>query len=651
MVTQDSGAPAEGVVVFLSDRKLYKPIVLLSVLIKHHPFVSLSIDLNLSNTSGVPPPLPKKFAEAEADKNGDVKMGSADSKYAKPDIKMQLNNLRSSKTGAGPIEWQDAQTGKAFRDSNLLAQAPIIQLAGLPRPNKDHPVYDSVSSYLRRFKKILEIHQVDPDLNWKLYLTYAMAGDDVDILMDKFSNKDRRIDSTMELFCLKMDASSESFTEFGLRLQHLCHEASWKDDLTTAMLCLRALPQVIKENVLVVYHSRSNKHDLPQTAEEVLKIASKLSKQKRSFQRDGDDALVKKSRVSSRPAKNLHCSYHGAASSHTTRDCRHLNSSNGFNSHQRGSHNQGTKAQSKLCRHCKKKASVRAIRHPADQAIENLNQGLLDIRMQAFDDPGKTSYGLHVHNLSKDAYTNKPYAFPLLLQNERAHGLLDTGAEISIVSHKFIESNKISIDPHNTRRLQLAGKDNILMGLGKTAPITVSFNNVTLKHQFEVIDLEDGIDCYIGDDLINLFNITVSNIPHQWPDQKLESAKENHNVDNPPEPNNSPAGTPEDHQEFMQAIQPYTDKNQMIPKTSFCPLDISIIRLETSTIPTNRTNHRQYPIALTLQPLVDEAVATWKEEGTIVDAPIDTTWNSPITLAPKKDEHGNVTGVVFGVLV
>ncbi|SAL98405.1 hypothetical protein [Absidia glauca] len=291
------------------------------------------------------------------------------------------------------IEWQDKQTGKAFKDSTLLAQVPIFQLVGLPRPNKDHPVYDSISSYLRRFEKIMEIHQVDPDVNWKLYLTYAMAGDDVDVwfsnnlkpldvtwlearklLLEKFSNKDRRIDSTMELFCLKMDPAkesvmnslaitafslslsllglpksvsfilslshlailpitavaqklsylqsdnkhsnsaickltklsslfnrfvlscllkvyllslvrslTESYTEFGLRLQHLCHGASWKNDLTTAMLCLRALPRSLKENVLMVYHSRSNKHGLPQTAEEVLKIASKLAKQRDPF--------------------------------------------------------------------------------------------------------------------------------------------------------------------------------------------------------------------------------------------------------------------------------------------------------------------------------------------------------------------------------
>lgn len=124
--------------------------------------------------------------------------------------------------------------------------------------------------------------------------------------------------------------------------------------------------------------------------------------------------------------------------------------------------------------------------------------------------------------------------------------------------------------------LQLAGKESTLKELGKTAPILIAFNNVTLNHQFQVIDLEEDVDCYIGDGLIKLFSITVSNIPCHWPDRKLESTKENHNIDNPHESKNSPAGTPKDHQELMHAMQPYTDKNQMIPKASFHPLDISI---------------------------------------------------------------------------
>ncbi|SAM00081.1 hypothetical protein [Absidia glauca] len=451
------------------------------------------------------------------------------------------------------------------------------------------------------------------------------------------------------------------------------------------MLLLNIL---LYNDIVVAYHSRTQKDSRPQTVDQVLALAAKINRQKRSW--DSDEEGPSNSKVAKRrhtakdtfPKRNLQCSYHGHGSSHTSADCRMLNAGSsskkslhdskhapGKASKARNSDDAAVKPET--CWFCKlvpftsshmceqRKESLRRrngdtavrsikVKHPADQAMDRLHNTLQSIQLQAFDDSmdtGNTPFKLRIRKITDSPHrTNKPYVFPLLLQNERAFALLDTGADVSVISKSFIDVNKIQVCTKNPKPLQLAGKDNTLMGLGNTVPILVSFNNVTLKHQFVVIELEEGIDCYIGDDLINLFNITVSNIPHHWPDQKLEPAKENHNIDNPPEPNNSPAGTTEDHQNFMDAIQPYTDKNQMIPKTSFCPLDISIIRLETPTMPTNRTNHRQYPIALTLQPLVDEAVATWKADGTIVDAPIDTTWNSPITLAPKKDEHGNVTG-------
>ncbi|SAM04409.1 hypothetical protein [Absidia glauca] len=498
------------------------------------------------------------------------------------------------------------------------------------------------------------------------------------------------------LFTMKMDANRETLAAFSLRSQSALREANWKDGPAIAMLCLIALPKSLSHDIFVAYHSRKQDHSRPQTAQEVLSLATKINQQKRSLDSDDEthsDGKAKKSRTTKDASRynhtiGLQIKLSGwipqSQSSHTSENCRVLHPELANNSPRDSKSSPGNAVKSRssapttanttgsirLCWYCNKapyskqhmcderkkaiaaKSNVRSIKtakHPADQSIDHLHDNMQAIRLQAFDgsmDTGKTPLKYNINMITDLSHrANKPYIFPLLLQNSRAYALLDTEADVSVISRSFIEVNKILIQPNSTC-LNLAGKDNTLLTYGKSSPILVSFNNVTLKHQFEVIDLddEDRIDCYIGDDLINLFNITVSNIPCHWPDQKLESTKENHNIDNPPEPNNSPAGTPEDHQEFMQAIQPYTDKNQTIPKTSFCPLDISIIRLETPTIPTNRTNHRQYPIALTLQPLVDEAVATWKAEGTIVDAPIDTTWNSPITLAPKKDEHGNVTG-------
>jgi hypothetical protein len=37
---------------------------------------------------------------------------------------------------------------------------------------------------------------------------------------------------------------------------------------------------------------------------------------------------------------------------------------------------------------------------------------------------------------------------------------------------------------------------------------------------------------------------------------------------------------------------------------------------------------------------MDEAVLNWYKDGTIVKAGVNTSWNSPLTLAPKKDADG-----------
>ncbi|SAL96249.1 hypothetical protein, partial, partial [Absidia glauca] len=95
---------------------------------------------------------------------------------------------------------------------------------------------------------------------------------------------------------------------------------------------------------------------------------------------------------------------------------------------------------------------------------------------------------------------------------------------------------------------------------------------------------------------------------------------------------------------FHKAIQPQLATNQSIPSSSFCTLDIAIVRLPTNNKPTDKINYRQYPLPFRLFPVVEQAVQTWLKEGTIIRAPVNTSWNSPITLAPKKDEYGNVTG-------
>jgi hypothetical protein len=51
----------------------------------------------------------------------------------------------------------------------------------------------------------------------------------------------------------------------------------------------------------------------------------------------------------------------------------------------------------------------------------------------------------------------------------------------------------------------------------------------------------------------------------------------------------------------------------------------------------------QYPIPHNLVLIMDECVDKWKRDGVVIRAPIDCSFNNPLTMAPKKDSDGNLT--------
>ncbi|KAK9663688.1 hypothetical protein K7432_018083 [Basidiobolus ranarum] len=88
------------------------------------------------------------------------------------------------------------------------------------------------------------------------------------------------------------------------------------------------------------------------------------------------------------------------------------------------------------------------------------------------------------------------------------------------------------------------------------------------------------------------------------------------------------------------AIQPVIERNQKIPKNSFCTKPESLVTLETPLRET--TWRRQYPSAHMLQPLVDEVVQKRADNSIITQKPVNTTFDSTLNLAPKKDLEGNL---------
>jgi hypothetical protein len=95
-------------------------------------------------------------------------------------------------------------------------------------------------------------------------------------------------------------------------------------------------------------------------------------------------------------------------------------------------------------------------------------------------------------------------------------------------------------------------------------------------------------------------------------------------------------------QHLLQALSPLLATNAAV--TGFCTVPEAVVRLDIDPADADRLWRRQYPIAQTLHDAATVIIDRWFSEGKIVLAPPGCPYNNPITVAPKKDEHGRLTG-------
>ena len=77
----------------------------------------------------------------------------------------------------------------------------------------------------------------------------------------------------------------------------------------------------------------------------------------------------------------------------------------------------------------------------------------------------------------------------------------------------------------------------------------------------------------------------------------------------------------------------------------FCSLPESILHLPVDAALEHTIFRRQYAIPQAVKSLVDEIIDRWHDTGRIELAPVGCRFNSSLTVAPKRDDTGKVTGV------
>jgi hypothetical protein len=242
-------------------------------------------------------------------------------------------------------------------------------------------------------------------------------------------------------------------------------------------------------------------------------------------------------------------------------------------------------------------------------------------------------------DISEDTTQQPPkeLEFPLKVNNVVVKAMLDTGADYTLISHDFCVEHGLKISK-TSGYVQLGDKDMQVPRRGKTEKVVLSTLDSahSVTSCLEVMVLPSDHAIVIGRDCMSALGILIIGLP-----TGLESMREFVSAPVADQKDVMTAQTflPDDQREWlMSAIQMALDKNAALPKTGHCTVPEAVVHLPT---PPGVTVYRnQYPIPQTLHPMLDEFVAKWLSEGVIDIAPVDTTWNNPLTLARKKDSEG-----------
>ena len=224
-----------------------------------------------------------------------------------------------------------------------------------------------------------------------------------------------------------------------------------------------------------------------------------------------------------------------------------------------------------------------------------------------------------------------------LADSESTLAYLDTGASHSVIRASLLESlpegvrSTFKPAPPNSS-VSLGAKNAFTTRLG-SIQVSFAWDSRRFSHRFELLDTPDGIDVIIGRDLLSILGITISGLPLPTAasqESTPEDVRERTTDANSPTAESVPL-----HPRVQAAIE----RNQSVPRNSFCTLPQSVVYLHTGAA--HPVYRRQYNIAHSVEPIVDAQLSEWLSDGKITPAPRDCQWNHPILVVPKKTADGS----------
>jgi predicted aspartyl protease len=201
---------------------------------------------------------------------------------------------------------------------------------------------------------------------------------------------------------------------------------------------------------------------------------------------------------------------------------------------------------------------------------------------------------------------------PCMINNIKIMGLVDTGANVSLIDKSFVEENNWAVTPR-TGSFNQAIEGQAQNRIGQVENVVVRAGKESATIDLDVINLSGNTRFIIGMNLFNKLGFKLSNIPFTWPvsepiiDHKVKSVSENEHIENV------------DSNGIANEWKRVIEDNINLPSSSVCKLENSELSINTGD---NKPSWiRQYPIPQALIEKVKERIQLWKDNKWIVDAP------------------------------
>lgn len=364
---------------------------------------------------------------------------------------------------------------RANRTVIVPKDLPVLQLAGGYKWNPRKVVHNSAAAFIRAFERELNAHGPDPENDWKRLLSRSLNDPQYLWLKNQLTNMDEAItwERVSKMIIKKYDTQvqkyramrrvvrlqqgpNESLHAYIMKFQQLALEAEMPTGLLLIIIFLSSLQPKVSEQALLTI---VNKHGsaMPEDLEDVCQLVSAMKVTETGERRGRDDEADEfqpafKKQKGGKPQNCHHCK----ATWSPGHKCREF-------------YENKAKAAAAANTNNKKKPYV--------QRGARLNKATADIDTLPCKSMNKK------HNEEVDEILT-----PITIEGHRIKALVDTGANFTILSHRFVKEAQIKYK-EVFGNITLAFKGAIAPRIGITEPLSVVYNGKRFIKTFEIMDL------------------------------------------------------------------------------------------------------------------------------------------------------------------